>query len=825
MVLFALLLPLVLLPIGTIVITVGSWHTHARKLQTKADAAAFAGGDVWQFPCVESTTPPALTSSQTIAAAARQYFGVHTQADGTPYTTTTFNAQVGGIGGNRLHVVLNGSNYWSDSLSPADISDGSGAICASEHLDVKATEDDSPDLFRLKFLFVDIKRKARVEIHQVEGLNGLLPISVRVPKPLSAAAVFYDESTGNILPGGIKYFCELASPPAGFGTPSGLGAWTTYNTSDPTCSYTSWANVNITDHTGVLIGTSFQPRCDASASPPVTTNCLSSSFTNINSFCQQGSGRTVQCFYATGTGTSQTAQSGLQYIRGYSGGNVTNGPPELRGAWLDTPSANCGGSITATSAYFNDPNGSCSATLNTDIDFGNALNQTLHPGAAADVKYGQVYGTTVPNGEEKCANNQNSFDGQNRPNCDMSGSSSASASVVLDPHFSSSNGNPTALRHAFALRVRLKNTTVIVGGLPVVCGSTFSALCQWFYTDNAGPTGNWPSQASAVDTLVFNNPVQRSFTGDLDSTGPIRWLRLTSDKNCDGLPEDIDAKAASQTVGSAHCFYLDVGLKGAIAQDQDEPAFGFNVKGSQSGSVDCDPNLVNWKDEAENGCSPLYAANDFTRDPPCPWPDGTKRSWNQFMSPPAPYDTEWPPYTCMRADGPPSPGQVEKGLKGRFFGSETATTCPTDSPTSFVKGRNYWDDDNNASGGLYAFADQGVHPNHLRSDDPRLVTLFMSTYDSFTNNGGGEVYPIVSFGSFYITGFGAAGGTNGLTIDDPCPGSTAPPDLVVVSGGSGAEYLWGHFINYVVPAATSTASEKLCAPGTTFMPCVPVLVE
>jgi hypothetical protein len=871
-VLFALLLP-VMLALGAVVISIGSWYTHARHLQTKVDASALAGGDVWSFPCVETAPVGQPTSSQKIINTARQYVGQHTEADGTPYTSTTFNPQVGHVGYNRIHVVLNGTGFWADNASPSDFNDpgtpgsttdpgthGATTVCASNHLDVKATEDDSPNLFRYLPFTPDINRKARVQINQIEGINGLLPIGVRVPKPVSTAAVFYDETNGTILGGsnGIKYFCELKSPPPGFGVPSGLGAWTTYNTSDPACAYTSTSfsdSVPVTDHTGVVVATSFRPRCDATASPPITTNCLSSSFTNVDSFCQQGSGRIAQCYYVTGSGASQTTQSGLQYIRGYTNRTVTNGgvqpnawstPPQVNGASLDGPSANCGGFYTATSAYFNDPNQACTATLNADIDFGNALDQNLHPGAGAQVKYGQVYGTTVANGDEDCAppGGGQSFTGGNKvPNCDMTVSGSgASGSVWLDPHFNN-QGDPQGIRHAFVVMIQLKNTTIGAPGPgQLSCGNNFGATCEWFYWGDSGAQdqGSWPPKAQ-VDTLVFNNPLQRSFTGDPDSNGSIGWLRLSAEKTCGDLSTfQIDGPAASQTIGS-HCFYVDMGLKGALAQDQGEPAFGFNTKGSQSGSVDCDPNLSQWKEETEQGCSPFYRGNDFSHDPPCPWPDGTPRNWNQFTGlqgsvwQPSP----WPPYDCLLTGGPPAAGQVDNGLKGRIFSplsevlqlnfstGEKATKCPTDSATDFVRGRNYWSDVNNASGGTYAFAKQGVggHPNNLQEGkDPRLVTLFMTGYNSFGGNGG-DVYPIVTFGSFYITGWGTVNGSNGINIDDPCPGNTVPPDMVVVKGGSGAEYIWGHFVNNVVPSATSTPDpDKLCDPSQ-FTPCIPVLVE
>jgi Putative Flp pilus-assembly TadE/G-like len=845
LVLSAVLLPLFLL-IGGIVVTVGSWHTHGRKLQTKADAAAFAGGDVWQFPCVETATPPALTSSQKIEAAARTYVGPHTKADGTLYSATTFNAQVGKVEGNKIHVVLNGSNYWSDGGSPADYSDGTTSICSSEHLDVRATEDDSPNLFGLPLFDADIERKARVEIHEIVGLNGLLPIAVRVPKPVSAEAVFYNETSGSIL--AVKYFCELQTPPAGFNAPGGLGAWTTYDTSDPKCSYTTWGAVNVRDHTGVAIATSFRPRCDATATPPITTNCLSDNFTDVTSLCRQGSGRIAQCFYATGTGSTQAPISGLQYIRGFTNRTVTNGgsaptfwstPPVINGAYLDSPSANCGGSFTATSAYFNDPSDPCTAALHVNIDFGDALDPVKHPGAGAQVKYGQVYGTIAPNGEENCVPSGNSFTGGNhKPNCDMTVSGSgASGSVSLDPHFDNQS-DPQGTRHAFVVMIQLKKTTIRVGSTNVTCGNTYGATCEWYYWDDSGPQnqGSWPTKTSDIDNLVFDNPLQRSFTGNADTTGPIRWLRIVADSDCNGAADRIDGDAASQTLGS-HCFYMDMGLTGSIAQDQSESPFGFNTKSSQSGAVDCDPALNQWKDETEQGCSPEYNANDFSHDPPCPWPDGTNRSWNQFdqlqgsVWQPSP----WPPYTCNISGGPPAAGEVDKGLKGRLFSplaekilkdystGEKAKTCPGDSATDFVPGRNYWSDSNNASGGTYAFAKQGVHPNNLRQDDPRLVNLFMSPYDAFTGSGGG-VYPIASFGSFYITGWGTLTGGN-IKIDDPCPGNALPPDLVNVKGNSGAEFIWGHFINYVVPPASARASEKICAPAASFMPCVPVLTQ
>ena len=181
-VVFALLVPM-LLALGAFVVGIGNWYTHAKNLQTKADASALAGGGVWSFPCVETTTS-GPTTSQKIANEARIFVGPHIQASGTPFNGTTFNEQVGHVPGSKIHVVLNGSAFYDNDSNPlpTELNDPANAsICNSKILDVKVTEDDTFPLLSVLPLFPDIKRKARVQIEQVEGLNNLLPIAVRVP--------------------------------------------------------------------------------------------------------------------------------------------------------------------------------------------------------------------------------------------------------------------------------------------------------------------------------------------------------------------------------------------------------------------------------------------------------------------------------------------------------------------------------------------------------------------------------------------------------------------------------------------------------------------
>ena len=324
---FALLLPVVL-GIGAIVIGLGNWYTHAKHLQTKADASAFAGGGVWGFPC-----GPDVDAN--IESEARTFLGPHTQADGSVFSSTTFNPQVGGVDSSKIHAVLNGSDWYDDDSNPtpAEQNDPAGSICEAKILDVKATEDNSFPLFSLIPLFPDIKRKARVQLNEVESLSGVLPISVRVPKPLSAAAIFYDESSGDIIPGGVKYLCESSSVSW---LPSELSGWTTYDPANPMCA--SQASINVRAATGVAIALAIRPACDPSATPPITTNCFEDSgFATVDDLCRQGSGRYVECFYKSGDGSISDGPLGSAVHSGLPnrGGDPPQRPPGVAGRVAD----------------------------------------------------------------------------------------------------------------------------------------------------------------------------------------------------------------------------------------------------------------------------------------------------------------------------------------------------------------------------------------------------------------------------------------------------------------------------------------------------------
>ena len=120
-------------------------------------------------------------------------------------------------------------------------------------------------------------------------------------------------------------------------------------------------------------------------------------------------------------------------------------------------------------------------------------------------------------------------------------------------------------RSAIAIRVRLKETTIDnPTGPDTVCGPTYSANCQWFFTA-AGRTTNWQNNAAQL-LAVFQNPVQRAFRGQhrtlrLDQVAPAdvrepRQRKLLGGRRRAGRP------GGEPSAGQERCFYIDMGLQG-----------------------------------------------------------------------------------------------------------------------------------------------------------------------------------------------------------------------------------------------------------------------
>jgi hypothetical protein len=286
-----------------------------------------------------------------------------------------------------------------------------------------------------------------------------------------------------------------------------------------------------------------------------------------------------------------------------------------------------------------------------------------------------------------------------------------------------------------------------------------------------------------------------------------------------------------------------MGLKGGIAKDQDEPPFVFDEGSgpSQMGFLECDPQFGQGQqltDAIVKGCKPLYMGNGFDTDPLCP-------EANQFfdLPKPPPFD-DWEPIDCVKTRPTGGGNQVIDGLNLRIFGDPTNPQCPPDNAGEYVRGRNYWHRANNQFD-LVNFAwDQDTAnktddlANRILPDDPRLVTLFFTPYDSFSASGQ-ETFPVVTLGRFYVTGWGRLNGDGsfqGNGPEDPCSdganspvypitANEPPPDINSGGAAAGGAVIWGHFIKGVVQnSSTGGGTGKPCDPKT-FTPCTPVLVE
>lgn len=333
-VLFALLIP-VMFALGAIVMDVGNWYVHKRHLQTQVDAAVLAAAPHFVGCFYDPTAANAAIASTALA-----------YAGDTARDAAARNQQVQEP--NDVRVVLNSSRYWqqADGLAlgatgytgvPDNTIATPGDPCSTRFIDAKATDDEAPPLWGLIPLNPSPKSKARVEIRDIESMNGMLPWAVPEIDPAAVAALFVNENTG-------------ASPVV-------FDSQLLIEQDDPALPWSEWVTPagqeDVTldgghENTGVMILVS---KDDAT---PIVTGTLSE-------ICNQDPGL-VACY---GTGASQT--SGLSFIHAYNGSrNGSISSPQVRE--VELTGGQC--STADLSAPYFVLDGGCSAVVQAVIDFG-----------------------------------------------------------------------------------------------------------------------------------------------------------------------------------------------------------------------------------------------------------------------------------------------------------------------------------------------------------------------------------------------------------------------------------------------------------------------
>jgi hypothetical protein len=282
--------------------------------------------------------------------------------------------------------------------------------------------------------------------------------------------------------------------------------------------------------------------------------------------------------------------------------------------------------------------------------------------------------------------------------------------------------------------------------------------------------------------------VQRAVGGDEDLTGPVRTAHLLNMGSAFGAPScpgplGFGPACNSFPIGDTHSLAVDVQLAGAISTAASDPPVLLRiVGGSRNGTIDCN-RTGNLRDQLANGCDLSYRINT---DPnlACPWATKTALLASQ------------PAYPCVAIQTGGSVGQFTQGIQDRILNGSNA--CPA----AGQPGRNYWH--------LYPDLPSKDDPTYS-FNDPRIVYVFMVPFGSFRGSGN-AILPIVSFGIFYVRGWGGNGGN-----DDPCTGD--PGNVPNVPVGD----LAGNFITHVANSADAYGTEA-CVIGS-FNPCVAVLTK
>jgi Putative Flp pilus-assembly TadE/G-like len=333
LVIFALWIPVLLLFV-VLVIDVGNWFEHRRHLQMQADAAALAGGGVFNA-CFGSSSGGSTAVSDT----ARQY-------GGDPTVAGAFNPQIGGTNRGAISLLINSKTYPDPRAGdPAPDDTVEQPPCTAEMVDVKLSESNLPLFFGLVPSLPFLPRvhgHARVEVRTLTSSKGALPVGVPDVNPIVGRVEFLDESNANALLG--------SAPLTNQGFSGGLDVW------------------------------------DNSAAPvslPINTD-------RIGVRVILGGGSSTTCGDVLVSCYDQ-----VLFIRGWSSSG-TVGPPPTQGTPIGRSVSLFNG--TCSDPYFTSATSACTIGVRATVDFGTGTNNptAASPTGVGATLSATINGTTLP---------------------------------------------------------------------------------------------------------------------------------------------------------------------------------------------------------------------------------------------------------------------------------------------------------------------------------------------------------------------------------------------------------------------------------------------
>ena len=246
-------------------------------------------------------------------------------------------------------------------------------------------------------------------------------------------------------------------------------------------------------------------------------------------------------------------------------------------------------------------------------------------------------------------------------------------------------------------------------------------------------------KATFTPFVAGNPPVQQIFSGSDSPILAAQVLDRSDNSAFYSFPQNQNASLAV-AVGLSTGVHLPVRCSngtsgGSYSCATDPPVLlrSTSANGSNDSltlAINCGG--ANLRDDIENGCSQSFSLN--TQDI-CPDPANPN------------------PTDCATSRNGGSVGQLQQGMNFRFTVNNDSTTC----------------DPNN-------------YPNYQPGElDPRAVTLIITDWNAFSTSGQ-TLVPVVTFATFYVTGWdGAPRSCNG--VNEPAP-----------AGDTKKASVWGHYI-------------------------------